>query len=334
MLPPRFFLPLVAALLFPLSAKAEAAFRPVMPAPVTAEASSTNPHGSYNLPVGSFGAEGVPVHRLEGALDRRAYRLDAPGAPLLDVLVPLRDQLVAAGYEVVFQCEDRRCGGFDFRFATDVIPEPAMHVDLGEFRFLAALRGKEGVGVLVSRSAGAVFVQVIQISAQGAAPAAPSDVPSDTPSDAATPAPDAVPLPAAPVSPVTPPPADATAPGMAPLDAGLPVALDDLVFASGSGGLEPGAYPSLLALAGWLGADPARRVMLVGHTDASGGLAANVALSKKRAEAVRQALIQGYGVEAARVQAEGAGPLSPRATNATEDGRTRNRRVEAVPLVN
>nr|WP_228156843.1 OmpA family protein [Fuscovulum blasticum] len=330
-MPPRSVLPLVAALLFPLSAAAEAAFRPVMPAPVTAEASSTNPHGSYNLPVGLFGAEGVPVHRLEGALDRRAYRLDAPGAPLLDVLVPLRDQLVAAGYEVVFQCEDRRCGGFDFRFATDVIPEPAMHVDLGEFRFLAALRGEEGVGVLVSRSTGAVFVQVIQISAQGAA--APA-LTSDTPLNAATPAPDAVPLPAAPVSPVTPPSADAAAPDMAPLDAGLPVALDDLVFASGSGGLEPGAYPSLLALAGWLGADPARRVMLVGHTDASGGLAANVALSKKRAEAVRQALIQGYGVDAARVTAEGAGPLSPRATNATEDGRTRNRRVEAVPLVN
>ena len=49
--------------------------------------------------------------------------------------------------------------------------------------------------------------------------------------------------------------------------------------------------PRWIALADWLAADPARRIALVGHTDASGGLAANIALSKQRAEAVRQALL-------------------------------------------
>lgn len=69
----------------------------------------------------------------------------------------------------------------------------------------------------------------------------------------------------------------------------------------------------------------------VGDTDNSGGLEANIALSKKRAQAVpRQALLQAQGVQDAQVTSEGVGPLAPRATNLTEEGRRKNRRVEAV----
>jgi OOP family OmpA-OmpF porin len=53
-------------------------------------------------------------------------------------------------------------------------------------------------------------------------------------------------------------------------------------------------------------------------------------LSKLRAEAVRQVLLARFDVAGAQVVAEGAGPLAPRASNATEDGRRKNRRVEAV----
>jgi outer membrane protein OmpA-like peptidoglycan-associated protein len=70
-------------------------------------------------------------------------------------------------------------------------------------------------------------------------------------------------------------------------------------------------------------------VVLVGHTDASGGLAANVALGAKRADAIRARLVAS-GVPTAQVSAEGAGYLAPRASNLTDEGRRLNRRVEVV----
>jgi OOP family OmpA-OmpF porin len=112
---------------------------------------------------------------------------------------------------------------------------------------------------------------------------------------------------------------------------GASAVLEDLVFGSGSSELADGSYASLAELADWLAQDPQRRVVLVGHTDASGGLAANDALSQARAESVRNRLITRHGVAAAQVTAEGVGSLAPRDTNATDEGRARNRRVEVMP---
>jgi OOP family OmpA-OmpF porin len=108
------------------------------------------------------------------------------------------------------------------------------------------------------------------------------------------------------------------------------VALDDLVFDSGSADLGPGVFGSLASLSAYLAANPTRRITLVGHTDATGDLASNIALSKRRAESVRDRLVQTYGVPPDQIGAEGAGFLSPRASNLTAEGRTENRRVEAM----
>jgi outer membrane protein OmpA-like peptidoglycan-associated protein len=62
----------------------------------------------------------------------------------------------------------------------------------------------------------------------------------------------------------------------------------------------------------------------------TGALDANLALSRARAEAVVQALVAGHGVAASRLEGHGVGPLAPVATNGTEKGRARNRRVELV----
>ena len=69
---------------------------------------------------------------------------------------------------------------------------------------------------------------------------------------------------------------------------------------------------------------------MVGHTDAVGGLDGNVALSRRRASSVRDRLVGKYGVAGAQVTSDGVGFLSPRATNLTEAGRERNRRVEVI----
>jgi OOP family OmpA-OmpF porin len=74
-------------------------------------------------------------------------------------------------------------------------------------------------------------------------------------------------------------------------------------------------------------------ILIGGHTDHSGTVAYNQTLSEKRAAAVRQALIDNYGVSPARLFARGFGKLQPVADNSTEAGRYQNRRVEIVCCV-
>lgn len=67
-----------------------------------------------------------------------------------------------------------------------------------------------------------------------------------------------------------------------------------------------------------------------GHTDNVGGVEANLALSQRRSEAVRRALIERYGIDAGRLTTAGFGASQPKATNETIEGRAKNRRVELV----
>ncbi len=285
-----------------------------LPAGVTGEARRSEVPGSYALPVGVFDGSIVPVRQAEGAVDQRAYRLDAAGLTTLAVMAPLREQVVAAGFAVILECEARACGGFDFRFGTEVMPEPDMHVDMSDFRFLSAERGDEAVSLLVSRSAQSAFVQVTRVTAvpKGAVRETPVIVTVDVDEPA-----------------VVGNVGDAGAIGGA-LEAAGAAALDDLVFASGAAALATGDYASLAAVAAWLAAHPDATVAVVGHTDASGSLVANIALSERRAAAVRQALTDQYQVDPGRITAEGVGFLAPRATNQTEEGRQKNRRVEVI----
>ena len=85
--------------------------------------------------------------------------------------------------------------------------------------------------------------------------------------------------------------------------------------------------PALRNLARTLRAHPAMAVGVVGHTDALGSDAYNQNLSERRARAVSIALEQ-YDVPDERIVATGMGEMAPIASNATEDGRAQNRRVE------
>ena len=305
-----------------------------MPFPVAGVVAQAQPVASLMVPTGPFAAGALPVRRIEGAVDLRAYRLEAAGRSLTELASPLRAALEAQGYRITLDCETRACGGFDFRFAIEVMPEPGMHVDLGEFRYIVAETADEAVTLLVSRSPSFGFVQVGRV---GPAPWQQDAVPVEAPVAPVAPVvtdqgegptdpalPEATQAPVAPAAPVDP--GDL----IAVLEAEGHVALEDLVFASGSAALEERDFASLAALADWLKADPARSIALVGHTDASGALRANVDLSRKRAQGVRQVLLMRLGVAAGQVTAEGVGPLAPRASNLTEAGRQKNRRVEAV----
>jgi outer membrane protein OmpA-like peptidoglycan-associated protein len=71
---------------------------------------------------------------------------------------------------------------------------------------------------------------------------------------------------------------------------------------------------------------------IVGHTDMVGDAASNVKLSQARAQSVITALVSKHGIGAARLIAFGAGPYAPVATNKTDEGTAKNRRVELVKI--
>lgn len=300
------------------------------PAPTRETATTTETGAAYNLPVGPWDGETFASRRVEGTVERRAYRIEEP-IPTISLLAALREQVQAAGWRVLYECDAPVCGGFDFRFATTIIPEPEMHVDLGDFRVLSADKGAAVLNLIVSRSPRASFVQVT-IAQPGAAPAPQPPMANAAPEVLPQPEPLPPPVPGipdpTPSLPTTDPPQSPIARLLSEGHAVLP----DLRFASGASELVPGDYPSLTLLADWLKANPDRRIALVGHTDASGSLEPNIALSRRRAAAIRAELINTYGVAPAQLEAEGVGYLSPLAPNLTEEGREANRRVEAVLL--
>ena len=108
------------------------------------------------------------------------------------------------------------------------------------------------------------------------------------------------------------------------------VEVPGIFFDTGKSDLKPESDAALNEIAKLLKAEPAMKVYVVGHTDNVASLDLNLKLSQARAEAVVQALVAKHGIAAARLVARGAGPLAPVASNDSEDGRAKNRRVELV----
>lgn len=108
------------------------------------------------------------------------------------------------------------------------------------------------------------------------------------------------------------------------------VTLTGLQFDHDKATLKSESKPALDEIAKFLAANAAMNFFIVGHTDSTGGFEYNRSLSEERAAAVRQALVNDYGVAGERLEAHGVGPLSPIFTNRMDRGREQNRRVELV----
>jgi OmpA-OmpF porin, OOP family len=115
------------------------------------------------------------------------------------------------------------------------------------------------------------------------------------------------------------------------LDSSGQVILSGILFDFNKSQLKPDSRPALDEIAAFLKQDPARKVYLVGHTDNIGGFDFNMQLSQARADAVAADLVTTYGISTARLKGHGAGPLAPIASNVTDEGRAKNRRVELIP---
>jgi outer membrane protein OmpA-like peptidoglycan-associated protein len=105
-----------------------------------------------------------------------------------------------------------------------------------------------------------------------------------------------------------------------------------ILFDVSAATIKPESNGVLKEIADALKANSGIKVKIIGHTDSDGSEAANLDLSKKRAEAVKDALINDYGIDASVMETDGKGESQPVADNKTKEGKAQNRRVEFVKM--
>jgi outer membrane protein OmpA-like peptidoglycan-associated protein len=108
------------------------------------------------------------------------------------------------------------------------------------------------------------------------------------------------------------------------------IAVEGIYFDTAKTELKPESDKAIAEVAKLLKTDTGLKLYVVGHTDNAGALDGNMKLSQGRAQAVVQALVKSHGIAATRLHAYGSGPYSPVASNDSEEGRAKNRRVELV----
>lgn len=103
-----------------------------------------------------------------------------------------------------------------------------------------------------------------------------------------------------------------------------------IYFDTGKAEIKAESKSTLDAIHGFLKSNPDMDFYVVGHTDDTGKLENNLALSRNRAAAAVRALVDNYDVSEKRLSPQGVGAFAPAAANQTDSGRTQNRRVELV----
>lgn len=105
-----------------------------------------------------------------------------------------------------------------------------------------------------------------------------------------------------------------------------------ILFEVNAATIKPESNGVLKEVADAIKSNAGIRVKIIGHTDSDGSDAANLELSKKRAEAVREALVKDFSIEPAALETDGKGEAQPAGDNKTREGKAQNRRVEFVKL--
>ena len=259
----------------------------------------------FQVPLGKLGTDGVPAksETVQGKITRIEYATPAPRS-LLEVFKNFQDGLVAGGFKILYSCANEAC------IASGNGPTQLASVGHEDWawskgqRFLAARRSGPSGDVTVT-------VHVGQWAALDHGTDTVLFVTETKPMDTGLVKVDAKAL-----------GDDLATQGHA--------AVYGIYFDTAKAVVKPESDAQLQQVAQLLKSRPELQLLVVGHTDNVGGLAPNMQLSRARAEAVVQALSSRYGVAPSRLSAQGAGPLAPVASNRSEDGRARNRRVELV----
>ncbi len=104
----------------------------------------------------------------------------------------------------------------------------------------------------------------------------------------------------------------------------------NVLFDTGKTVVKPAYKADIAKVAEFMQSYPGTSAEIAGYTDNVGSEKMNISLSQRRADAVRQYLIDNFGIDAARLTAKGYGPARPIADNKTVEGRAQNRRVVAT----
>lgn len=118
-------------------------------------------------------------------------------------------------------------------------------------------------------------------------------------------------------------------PASSNLQVNTPISLD-VLFDFDSAQIKADSYQKLKALADFMTQYPEATVLLESHTDSKGDANYNLNLSQARANSVKDSLVTNYGIQQNRITTKGYGETQPVATNSTEAGRQKNRRVVAT----
>ncbi|MEJ8568963.1 OmpA family protein [Elongatibacter sediminis] len=114
-------------------------------------------------------------------------------------------------------------------------------------------------------------------------------------------------------------------------ESGVVVTLGDVLFETAQAELKEEAMASLVEVVDLLQSEPDKKIRIEGHTDSVGSAEGNLQLSQRRADSVLDTLVS-LGVDRGRVTTAGMGEDFPIASNDTEEGRSRNRRVDVILL--
>lgn len=275
---------------------------------------------SYTLPVGpvvrNSQGQRVPSEKitLEGKITRTLYR-GPKERSTLEILRNYQSALESAGFEILYTCGEKDCGFlFHWVFYKDREQRILSTETSGgafdipqKLRYLAA-KGTVGdrivhVSVLVAYDAGfgklskqaVTLVEVIESEAMDT-----GMVNID---------------------------AEAMAKG---IDATGHIAIYGVYFDTNSAEIKAESAPTLTEISKLLTDRPSLKLLVVGHTDNQGDYDYNMGLSGRRAQAVARALSDQHGIDGSRLRSAGVGYLAPVASNDTDAGREKNRRVELV----
>lgn len=240
------------------------------------------------------------VKPLEGKVTRILYQAPA-GRSTLEVYRNYEAELNKAGFKILYHCALDACGkAFHY---TVVNTTPMVGIET-EQRYLAAQ---------LTRVEGDVYVSLYlnQNTAAGQPSRTQLDVVELKPMQTQMVTVDA----------------DAMAKG---LGAEGHIAIYGIYFDTDKAVLKPESKLTLEEIAKLLEAQAGLKLLVVGHTDNQGGFEHNMDLSRRRAQAVVEALSGQHGVAASRLAGHGVGYLAPVASNRNEAGRGKNRRVDLV----
>lgn len=108
------------------------------------------------------------------------------------------------------------------------------------------------------------------------------------------------------------------------------ISTNGILFDSGSANIQPQSLGIVRQISQVLMQDESINLLIVGHTDSDGGDDTNLKLSKDRAEAVKNALVNIYNINGDRLTTDGKGESNPVADNSSTEGKAQNRRVEFI----